>query len=202
MKVTKYNLDDLKPAEKNIRMHPEAQIKEYKRSLQKFGQVKPLTIDDNNVILTGNGMYIAMRALGWTEAYCNKITGLSENDKKKLMMADNRIFNLGVDNISVFDEILAELSDDLDIPGYDDDFLKSLLMDDSDMTEKLSEYGTIDPQEAEDIKNANVPYEAPAQPTGETTPTASYASERGSEGREESSRQFVICPKCGEKIWL
>ncbi len=202
MKVEKYRLEDLHPAEKNIRMHPEAQIREYKRSLQKFKQVKPITIDEKNVILTGNGMYMAMRELGWTEAYCNKITGLSEKDKKKLMMADNRIFNLGVDNISVFDEILAELSDDLDIPGYDEDFLKSLLMDDSDMTEKLSEYGTIDPQEAEDIKNANVPYEAPEQPTGETTPTASYASERGSEGREESSRQYVICPKCGEKIWL
>ena len=200
MKVEKYRLDDLHPAEKNIRMHPEAQIREYKRSLQKFKQVKPITIDENNVILTGNGMYMAMRELGWTEAYCNKITGLSEKDKKKLMMADNRIFNLGVDNISVFDEILAELSDDLDIPGYDEDFLKSLLMDDSDMSEKLSEYGTIDPQEAEDIKNASVPYEEPS-PTAEQ-PTASFASERGSEGREESSRQYVICPKCGEKIWL
>ncbi len=200
MKVEKYKLEDLKPTEKNIRMHPEAQIKEYKRSLVKFGQTKPMTIDENNVILTGNGMYTAMKALGWTEAYCNKIVGLSENDKKKLMMADNRIFNLGVDNIAVFDEILAELSDDLDIPGYDDDFLKSLLMDDSDMSEKLSEYGTIEPEEVESIKNAGTSYETQSQQF--EAPTAPRLSEDENDSGEEPSRKYVICPKCGEKIWL
>ena len=199
MNVTIYKLEDLKPAEKNVRMHPEAQIKEYKRSLEKFKQTKPMIIDENNVILTGNGMYLAMRELGWTEAYCNKIVGLSENDKKKLMIADNRIFNLGVDNIAVFDEILAELSTDLDIPGYEDDFLKSLQMDDADMTDKLSEYGRIDPEEAEDIRNANVPNVASPQPASETS-TASDASEKECDDSAEPIRQYVICPHCGEKI--
>ena len=201
MNVALYKLEDLKPAEKNVRMHPEAQIKEYKRSLQKFKQTKPMIIDENNVILTGNGMYAAMKALGWTEAYCNKLTGLSENDKKKLMIADNRIFNLGVDNIAVFDEILAELSTDLDIPGYDEDFLKSLQMDDSDMTDKLSEYGKIDPEETEDIRSTTVPHVTSSQQESGTS-AAAYASGREDDGSGEPSRQYVICPHCGEKIWL
>ena len=202
MNIGLYKLDDLKPAEKNVRMHPEAQIKEYKRSLKKNKQLKPIVIDENNVILTGNGMYIAMKELGWTEAYCNKLIGLSENDKKKIMISDNRIFDLGVTSIDVFDEIIAELGDDLDIPGYDDEFLKSLSMNDHEMTERLSEYGTIDPEAAEDIRNAGATY-ATVQPSSDSAqPTAPYASEQGSEGREETSRPFIICPKCGEKIWL
>ena len=57
MKITKIKLADLIPTEKNVRMHPPEQIKEYKRSLEKFGQTKPIVIDEDNNILIGNGLY-------------------------------------------------------------------------------------------------------------------------------------------------
>ena len=81
------------------------------------------------VILIGNGLYDALLALGRESGSCMVKAGLSEKEKKKLMLADNRIYSLGVDNMSVFDEIIAELAGDFDIPGYDDELLNSLIAD-------------------------------------------------------------------------
>ena len=45
MNIVKRKLSELKQAEKNIRMHPDKQINEYIRSLEKNGQLKPIVID-------------------------------------------------------------------------------------------------------------------------------------------------------------
>ena len=55
MKVTIKKLSVLKHPEKNVRIHSEQQIRELKRSLEKFGQTRALVIDENNIILIGNG---------------------------------------------------------------------------------------------------------------------------------------------------
>ena len=60
MKVTIKKLSVLKHPEKNVRIHSEQQIRELKRSLEKFGQTRALVIDENNIILIGNGLYEAM----------------------------------------------------------------------------------------------------------------------------------------------
>ena len=57
MKVTIKKLSVLKHPEKNVRIHSEQQIRELKRSLEKFGQTRALVIDENNIILIGNGLY-------------------------------------------------------------------------------------------------------------------------------------------------
>lgn len=59
MKVTIKKLSVLKHPEKNVRIHSEQQIRELKRSLEKFGQTRALVIDENNIILIGNGLYEA-----------------------------------------------------------------------------------------------------------------------------------------------
>lgn len=43
------------------------------------------------------------------------------------MLADNRIFNLGVDDLQAFEEIILELDHDFDIPGYDADLLETVV---------------------------------------------------------------------------
>lgn len=68
MKVTIKKLSVLKHPEKNVRIHSEQQIRELKRSLEKFGQTRALVIDENNIILIGNGLYEAMVSLGYQEA--------------------------------------------------------------------------------------------------------------------------------------
>lgn len=205
MNIVKMPLSALRKSERNMRMHPEAQIREYVRSLKKNGQLKLFVIDEDNVIWIGNGLYEAMTRCGYTEAYCLVKAGMTEADKKKMMMADNKIFDLGVDDISTFDAFIAELKDDLDIPGYDEEILQSMVSDAEDVTAAMQEYGTLDAEEVQEIRAAQerktqamaappaapAPQPAPATQAPATKPPAA-----------EPERAFLVCPHCGEKIWL
>ena len=113
----------------NTRLHSERQIREYIRSIEMFGQIRPLVIDEDNVVLAGNGLLEAMRKMGLTQGVCHIVTGLGPNMKKKLMLADNRIAELGEDNQFAFEETIRELSGDIDIPGYGIDILRNLAVD-------------------------------------------------------------------------
>ena len=129
MKVVDKNIADLKHVDGNTRLHSDRQLREYVRSLEMFGQIRPLVIDENNVVLAGNGLLAALRKMGKTTAACHVVEGLTDRQKKKLMLADNKIFQLGEDNTFAFEEALRELSGDLDIPGYSADILKNLASD-------------------------------------------------------------------------
>lgn len=217
MKVIKKRLDDLKHPEKNVRIHSEQQIRELKRSLEKFGQTRALVVDENNVILIGNGLYEAMVSLGYQDASVYVKTELSENDKKKLMIADNKTYALGIDNLDTLNEFLEELQGDLDIPGYDEEILQQMVADADEVTEKISEYGTLDESEIQKIKEANEKREQKAAAAEISDNNSENSSENPNTSDNQSSerqnttetepeitetRKFVICPNCGEKIWL
>lgn len=217
MKVIKKRLDDLKHPEKNVRIHSEQQIRELKRSLEKFGQTRALVVDENNVILIGNGLYEAMVSLDYQEASVYVKTKLSENDKKKLMIADNKTYALGIDNLDTLNEFLEELQGDLDIPGYDEEILQQMVADADEVTEKISEYGTLDESEIQKIKEANEKREQKAAAAEISDNNSENSSENPNTSDNQSSerqnttetepeitetRKFVICPNCGEKIWL
>lgn len=204
MKVVKKKLDDLQRPERNIRMHTDKQIAEFRRSIEMFGQIRPIVIDENNVILAGNGLYETLLQMGHTDADCYIVSGLTEKQKKKLMLSDNRIFNLGVDDMAAFDAFVMELKDDLDIPGFDEDMLKTLVMDTSEADALITGYGVIPEERAEEIKEAHDQYESRDQAAvqnavevvrEETGYAAPYQA-------NQAERRFLICPKCGERIWL
>ena len=143
MKITIKKVSDLKRPDRNVRLHGDKQIKEYVRSIKMFGQVRPLVIDENNVVLCGNGLLQALQAMEVETADCYIVKNLSENDKKKLMLADNKIFELGVNATDTFDEFIRELDDDIDIPGYDEEMLKILMANAKEADAVLNYYGKI-----------------------------------------------------------
>ena len=203
MKVTQMKLKDLKKPERNVRMHTDQQIKEFERSVTMFGQIRPIVVDENNVILAGNGLYDTMLKMGKEKADVYKVDNLTENQKKKLMVADNKIFSLGIDNLETLNSFIEELQDDLDIPGFDEDILRQMVSNAEEVTEKISEYGTLDEEEIQSIKeNAERKAQNAEEPkeTG-TTVTSELIQEEQDEETTEI-KKFVICPKCGEKIWL
>ncbi len=212
MKITKKKLSDLRHPEKNTRMHTDKQLKEFRRSIEMFDQIRPIVIDENNVMLCGNGLYDALVSMGRTEADCYVLTGLSEKEKKKLMLADNRIYSLGVDDMDTFDAFVQELRDDLDIPGFDEEMLQSLVLDVGEVDELLTGYGIVPEDKIQQIKSTGEKYEAEgeaaAQDATEYLPQAAVEEAREVTGyaepykAEQSERRFIICPKCGERIWL
>lgn len=167
---------------------------------------------------------LSMGILGYQEATVYVKAGLSENDKKKLMIADNKTYALGIDNLETLNEFLEELQGDLDIPGYDTEILSQMVADADEVTEKLFEYGTLDESEIQKMKEANEKREQRAAAEEKTADNSmsrqeerDCSGEQGNNSIEQSSngenpvetepegeepRKFVICPKCGEKIWL
>lgn len=204
MNVVKMPLSTLKRPERNVRMHTEKQLKEFERSVTMFGQIRPIVVDDERTILAGNGLYETLLRMGWTEADVLQMQGLSDSQKKKLMLADNKIYGLGVDDLDSFDAILNELQGDLDIPGFDEALLKSMVSQASEVTEKLQEYGTLDDEEIGEIRAARerkeqymaAESEEPADEPEDAAVAIPAVEER------EPVRQYVICPHCGEKVWL
>ena len=100
--LVKKQLSELRVMEKNIRRHPEKQIKEYVRSIEMHGQLKPLVVTDDGEILVGNGLFEALKRMGAETADCYVLHGLTETQKKKVMLSDNRVYELGFTDTAVF----------------------------------------------------------------------------------------------------
>ncbi len=210
MEITTMKLTDLVKPEKNVRIHTEQQLAEFQRSVKMFGQIRPIVIDEKNVILAGNGLYDTLIAMGKETAEVYRYENLTENQKKKLMVADNKIFSLGIDNLDTLNSFLEDLQGDLDIPGFDEEILKQMVSDAEDITDKLSEYGTLDEEEIQTIKENAERKEQQIQKMEseqesvpqETVLTQPDSVTNDNEEKTAEESQFVICPKCGEKIWL
>ena len=215
MDITEIRLEDLTPNQRNVRKHSERQLKEYVRSVKMFGQIRPLVVDEDGLILAGNGLYEALRQIGVETADCYVYEGLTQKQKDKLMLADNKVYELGLTDMSVFDTIIKGLGDDLDVPGYDEDLLKLVNQSVFDATNAVMNYGKIDvsqtdAQRAENERNdfgrtasqmnGQSPYIGARNPYEH-----SYRDDddfEDEEGAQTTTRKFVVCPKCGERIWL
>lgn len=206
MKITKMKVAELKPLEKNVRRHSETQIKELMRSLSQFGQTRAIVIDESNSILIGNGLHAAMVKAGIAECFVFRKSGLSENEKKKLILADNKTFSLGIDD---YENIEAYLSDitatgDFDIAGFDEESLRSLMRDAEEVLADATQYGVL-PQEQiiekgkaqERVENRIE--EAANNSQGEPTITAA-AEPIAYDASEQDTVREIICPSCGEVI--
>lgn len=211
MKQLTLKLSELVRPERNIRIHTEKQLEEFERSVRMFGQIRPIVVDEKNTILAGNGLYETLLRIGEEQALVYKYEDLTESQKKKLMIADNKIFSLGIENLDTLNEFLEELNGDLDIPGFDEEILKQMVADADEVTEKISEYGTLDEEEIQQIKEANEKREQKelesASEEGKAIVQTDLPQQGGQSATMESpesaeTRRFVICPKCGEQIWL
>lgn len=226
MKIEKVLLSELRAAEKNTRIHNNKQISELVRSLNMFGQIRPAVVDEQNVVWCGNGMVEAAKRAGWTEIDVYRVVGLTDAQKKKLMLADNQTFLLGATNTAVMDEILTELQD-FDVPGFDEETLSQLYGALEEATEELKNYGSINQDAVQQIERAEARMSASedaqvfTQDNAQTmreTPSVSYedtyshndnlppviSSTNGmlNVPANKNERPFILCPKCGEKIYV
>lgn len=101
-------------------------------SLARFGQLKPVVIDDQGVILAGNHTYLAAKALGWPRLAAVVAEELEGPEKAAFALADNRLSDLA----SYDSELLLAMSThvyestgSLDGTGYDLEYLEELRRD-------------------------------------------------------------------------
>ena len=81
----------LQPYARNARTHSRRQIKKIAASIERFGFVNPVLIDENNQIIAGHGRVAAAKLLGWQEVPTLRIEHLNETEKRAYILADNRL---------------------------------------------------------------------------------------------------------------
>ena len=134
------DLSTLNPSPVNVRIHSERQIAELKRSVEQFGQIRPLVIDEEGTIWAGNGLFRALFEMGRKDALVLVVKGLTDTQKRKLMLADNKIFELANNDLTAELEILRGLGE-YDVPGYDADILEQMAASGSGIDKLITDYG-------------------------------------------------------------
>ena len=207
MNITVKDLVELHPAQKNIRNHTPKQITEYKKSIDMFGQIRPLVVDENGEIIAGNGLFIAMKEMGLETADCYIMSGLSKKQKTKLMMADNKIYELGITDSHVLEDIVADLEKDFEVPGWDAEILSILDATQQDIDDMIDDLVIDEPviKEDETIERIDQYQSAGKERVyeGSHTELQSEVKPQVHKSPEvERTEKYIICPRCGEKICL
>ena len=130
MQIEMVKTVDLIPYVNNSRTHSDEQVTQIASSIKEFGFTNPILTDGEGGIIAGHGRLMAAKKLGLDEVPTIVLDGLTEAQKKAYVIADNQLatnagWDLGALKIEV--ERLTELDFDLDLLGFDDDFLAGLL---------------------------------------------------------------------------
>jgi len=138
-------------ATRNPRTHSPAQIEQIARSITAFGWTNPLLVDEAGVIIAGHGRLEAARKLGMAEVPTITLTGLSADQKRALVIADNQLaLNAGWDAELLALELgeLGAAGFDVGLIGFSDDELAAIL---ADRTEGLTDPDDVPETPAEPV---------------------------------------------------
>lgn len=123
-------LADIVPYENNPRQNDGA-VEAVAESIKQCGYISPIVVDEDNVILCGHTRLKALKQLGKTEAEIMKVEGLTEEQKKKYRLLDNKTNEFADWD---FDLLAGEL-EDIDFDGFDFGFDVEEMEPDNDVIE-------------------------------------------------------------------
>ena len=157
MEIKQYKITDIKPYDKNAKLHDKKQINNVAESIKQFGWQQPIVVDADGVIIVGHCRYEAAKKLKLKEVPCVVADNLSDEQIKKYRLLDNKT------NESDWD--LGLLSDDLeglDFSGFDvdwgiiapDEYGEDFSLPEGDKSEICQMTFTLHEQQAELIKYA------------------------------------------------
>ena len=127
-KIESVEVGLLVPYANNAKIHGKNQLEMLKKSIQEFGFLTPCLIDKDYNLIAGHGRVMAAKALGMKEVPCVYVEGLSEEQRKAYILADNRLGELGEwDMDLVFEELnsLNYMDFDVSLTGFDFDGMNS-----------------------------------------------------------------------------
>jgi 16S rRNA G966 N2-methylase RsmD len=115
---------------RNARRHPVNNLSAIKKSLETYGQRKPIVVNQNtNTIEAGNGLYLAAKELGWTTIACVFV-----DDQKEMATAyglmDNQSAIISEWDLPTLKDLLQELDTgelDMAITGFTSEELEDLM---------------------------------------------------------------------------
>ena len=126
--IKKMKLKDIKPNPNNPRVLRDDKFQKLKQSITEFPKMlslRPMVIDENNVVLGGNMRLRALQELGFTDvedAWVKRSSDLTEDEKKRFIIADNVAFGeWDWDTLANDWEVVDLEAWGLEIPQFDKD---------------------------------------------------------------------------------
>ena len=121
-------LKDIKPNPNNPRVIRDYKFQKLKQSISEFPKMlslRPMVIDENNVVLGGNMRLRVLQELGFNdidESWVKRSSDLTEEEKKRFIIADNVSFGEWDWDTLANDWDVVDLEAwGLDIPFYDEE---------------------------------------------------------------------------------
>jgi site-specific DNA-methyltransferase (adenine-specific) len=130
MQIQQKQIKDLIPYINNSRTHSDKQVAQIAASIKEFGWTNPILVDGDNGIIAGHGRLLAARKLNMDTVPVIELAHLSENQKKALIIADNKLaLNSDWDTELLMLELQELNGDDYDLSilGFNQDELNALL---------------------------------------------------------------------------
>lgn len=184
-------LAKLVPYEKNPNIHPQEQIAAMAKSMETYGQYYPILVDEDLKILCGHGKVLALQHLGKTEGEVRIMHGLTDKQKLRIVIEDNKIQSMSYVDYTKIEEIIREVGE-LDIIGFGTDYLDAIIN-----------------ESVKDNMGVDFSQSAPKPQSNEKQVDGIPQEKRDDQDEErndiESGMQparTMICPHCGKEIIL
>jgi ParB-like chromosome segregation protein Spo0J len=103
-------IDSLTPDPENARIHGRDNLKAITASLERFGQVRPLIVSADGVVVAGNGTLAAMQLLGWTDAMVVRLPWTDREQCRAYAIADNRTAELASWDATVLGDQVEQMT--------------------------------------------------------------------------------------------
>ena len=126
LQIAYHPINTLNPNPRNARTHSKRQIRQIADSIQKFGFVNPILLDDDNMVLAGHGRLAAAKLLGMETVPTLCLNGMNATQRRAYMLADNKlaekagwdreILNIELGELAV---LLPAIDCDLTLTGFD-----------------------------------------------------------------------------------
>lgn len=91
LKLEYRNVTDLRAYQRNARTHPPKQIEQLAAAIKEFGFTNPILISDAGEIIAGHGRFEAAKLLELAQVPTICLSGLTDPQRRALVLADNRI---------------------------------------------------------------------------------------------------------------
>lgn len=114
------DIAELKPYENNARLHPQEQIDKIVNSINEFGFITPVIIDENNTILVGHGRTQAAKQAGLEQVPYRRITNLTDEQKRAYILADNKLSDIAEWDEELLQMELENISLDMTAFGFEE----------------------------------------------------------------------------------
>lgn len=105
------DIRELKPYADNPR-HNNKSAKIVAKSIKTYGYINPIIVTDEMVILAGHTRLKALKILGIDKVEVLVVHGLSNNEIKGFVIADNRVGEYSLWNYSAIDKLMSQQNTD------------------------------------------------------------------------------------------